>query len=91
VRALLAGQGLTVLRASYANTLLLPLVAGRRLLDRLTGREGSDVTFLPAPLERAFSAALGLEARLVRRLSLPVGASVFALARKDAGAPGPRG
>ena len=40
--------------------------------------------FLPAPLEWAFRALLELEARLVRAVSLPVGASVFALARKPA-------
>ena len=56
----------------------------RRTLDRLTGREGSDVGFLPAPLEWAFRSLLGLEARLVRRVSLPLGASLFALARKPA-------
>jgi SAM-dependent methyltransferase len=82
VRQLLGGQGFEVLRATYANSLLFPLLFARRTLDRLTGRHGSDVGFLPAPLERAFLAALRLEARLVRRVSLPVGASVFALARK---------
>jgi SAM-dependent methyltransferase len=82
VRRLLEGAGLQVVRATYANSLLFPVLAARRALDRLTGREGSDVAFLPAPLEWAFGAALRLEARLVRRLSLPLGASVFALARK---------
>jgi SAM-dependent methyltransferase len=84
VRRLLAAQGLQVLRATYANTVLFPVVAARRALDRITGRRGSDVAFLPAPLERAFLFALRLEARLVRWTSLPVGASVFALARKPA-------
>jgi SAM-dependent methyltransferase len=82
VRRLLEGAGLTVERATYANTLLLPLVAARRGLDRLTGREGSDVGFLPAPLEWAFRSVLEAEARFVRRVSLPLGSSVFALARK---------
>jgi SAM-dependent methyltransferase len=83
VRRLLASAGFEVLRDTYANTLLFPLLAVRRGLDRLTGRRGSDVGFLPAPLEWAFGAALRIEARLVRRFSLPVGASVFALARKS--------
>ena len=82
VRRLLEAEGLDVLRATYANSLLFPLLAARRTLDRLSGRHGSDVVFLPAPLEWAFGAALRLEALLVRRVSLPVGASVFALARK---------
>lgn len=82
VRRLLGGAGLQVMRATYANTILLPLVAVRRGLDRLTGRHGSDVGFLPAPLEWAFGSALRAEARWVRRLPLPLGSSVFALARK---------
>lgn len=82
VASLLEGAGLVVERATYANTLLLPLVAGRRFLDRLTGRHGSDVGFLPAPFEWAFGKALGLESLLVRNISLPLGASVVALGRK---------
>jgi SAM-dependent methyltransferase len=81
--ALLEGCGLRVERASYCNSLLFPLLLARRTLDRLLGREGSDVGFLPPPLEWAFKRALLAEAALVRRgLSLPVGASVAALARK---------
>jgi SAM-dependent methyltransferase len=82
VRRLLEGAGLQVVRATYANTVLLPLVAARRGLDRLTGRHGSDVGFLPRPLEWAFRSILEAEARVVKRLSLPLGTSVFALARK---------
>ena len=82
VRRLLAQSGLEVLRATYANSLLLPLLLARRSLDRVFGRHGSDVAFLPAPLEAAFGAALRLEATLVKHVSLPLGASVFALARK---------
>jgi SAM-dependent methyltransferase len=81
--ALVEGSGLRVERASYCNSLLFPLLLARRTLDRLLGREGSDVGFLPAPLEWAFRHALLVEAALVRRrLSFPVGASVVALARK---------
>ena len=86
LRALLEGAGLEVVRLTYANTLLFPLLAARRGLDRLLDRHGSDVAFLPAPLEWTFRRLLGLEARLVRRVALPLGASVFALARKPAAA-----
>jgi SAM-dependent methyltransferase len=82
VRRLLESGGFEVLRLTYANTLLFPLLALRRLFDRMTGRHGSDVGFLPAPLERAFLSLLRAEARLVRSVSLPVGASVMALARR---------
>jgi SAM-dependent methyltransferase len=82
VRRLLEGEGLEVLRLTYANSLLFPVIATRRTLDRLLHRHGSDVGFLPAPLEWGFRRLLGLEARLLRGLSLPIGASVFAVARK---------
>jgi SAM-dependent methyltransferase len=82
---LLEREGLEVLRATYCNSLLLPLLLVRRTLDRVWGRHGSDVQFLPAPLETAFLALLRLEARMIRHLSLPVGASVMALARRSAG------
>jgi SAM-dependent methyltransferase len=81
--ALLASSGLRVERATYCNSLLLPLLLARRTLDRVLGREGSDVGFLPAPLERAFRRILLAEAALVGRgVSLPLGASVVALARR---------
>jgi SAM-dependent methyltransferase len=83
LRTLLEACGLRVERATYCNSLLFPLLLARRTLDRLLGREGSDVGFLPAPLEWVFARALGAEAALVRAgLSFPVGASVMARARK---------
>lgn len=82
VEGLLKRAGLQVTRSSYANFFLFPLLATRRTIDRVTGRHGSDVQFLPPFLEWAFGGLLRLEGRLVPYVSLPVGASVFALARK---------
>ena len=83
LRALLESGHFRVERVTYCNSLLFPLLLARRTLDRVLGREGSDVGFLPAPLEWAFRRVLLAEAALVRAgLSFPVGASVMALARK---------
>jgi SAM-dependent methyltransferase len=82
VASLLRGSGLDVLRCSYANFFLFPLLAARRTADRLAKRHGSDVQFLPGPLEWAFHGLLQLEARIIPHVSLPIGASVLALARK---------
>jgi SAM-dependent methyltransferase len=82
LRRLLEGQGLAPLRLTYGNTFLLPLLLARRTVDRISGRHGSDVGFLPAPLEWSFRRLLQAEAVLLRRVSLPVGSSLFALARK---------
>ncbi|HET7292555.1 MAG TPA: class I SAM-dependent methyltransferase [Vicinamibacteria bacterium] len=82
VETLLRGAGLQVVRSTYANFFLFPLVLLRRRLDRLTGRHGSDVAFLPAPFEALFRGLLLAEAWLAQRISLPIGASVLVLARK---------
>ncbi len=82
LRGLLEGAGLEVLRATYANTFLFPLLLLRRGLDRVTGRTGSDVGFLPLFLERTFRGLLEWEAWLIRHVSLPLGTSLFALARR---------
>ena len=82
LRTLLGACGLRVERATYCNSFLFPLFLARRTLDRLLGRAGSDVGFLPAPVEWVFARALRVEAALVRAgVSFPIGASVVALAR----------
>lgn len=85
VERLLTGCGLRVLRSTYCNSLLFPVLVLRRVVDRAFGRRGSDVTFLPAPLEWLFRRALGLEASWLARRSFPIGSSVIALGRKPGG------
>jgi SAM-dependent methyltransferase len=82
VATLLRGAGLEVLELTYANTLLFPVLLLRRTLDRVLSRHGSDVAFMPARVEAAFLGLLRAEARMVRHLRLPIGASVVALGRK---------
>jgi SAM-dependent methyltransferase len=82
VEDLLGRAGLRLVRSTYANSLLFPVLLLRRLLDRLFDRHGSDVALLPPLLEKIFRGLLGIEARLVGRFNLPLGASVFAVARK---------
>jgi SAM-dependent methyltransferase len=80
---LLGSRELRVVRSTYANSFLFPLLLVRRTLDRVLRREGSDVGFLPAPFEWLFRHLLLAEAALLRRgLTFPVGASVIALARR---------
>jgi SAM-dependent methyltransferase len=84
-----ARAGLDVERASYANSVLLPLMAAARLARR--GEHGadddgaaaaSDVRPLPAPLNAVFGAVLGLEAAWLTRANLPIGLSAFVVARR---------
>jgi SAM-dependent methyltransferase len=80
--ALLRSQGFELVRATYCNFFLFPLLIARRSLDRATGRHGSDVQFLPPLLERTFRGLLEVEALLSRSVSLPFGTSVVVLGRK---------
>lgn len=87
LRALVEGCGLRVLRSTYANSLLFPVLFARRTLDRLLSRHGSDVGFLPPVLESLFRRLMGIEAFCVRHgLSFPIGASAVVLAYKTGGA-----
>ena len=81
--ALFESAGLEVVRTTYCNSLLFPMLAVRRTLDRVLSRHGSDVEFLPAPLEWLFLRLLRIEALLVGLgFRFPIGASVCALGRK---------
>ena len=82
VRALLAGHGFRVLRSSYWNTLLFPLM----LLHRLIGRDDaeSDVRDYPSWLDALFSAALAVErAAIGIGINLPFGGSLIVVAARD--------
>jgi SAM-dependent methyltransferase len=81
-RALLSGCGFKVLKASYWNTLLFPLM----LLHRVTERDDapSDVREFPRWLDVLFSAALALERAVIGAgVSLPFGGSLLIVAARD--------
>jgi len=83
VKALLGNAGLEIVRASYFNTLLFPVVLGVRFLGTLTGRKATDdLAIPPAPVNGALAAVMGSERHLLRLVDLPFGVSVAALARK---------
>ena len=82
--------GFTVVRATYANTLLLPVAILRRLFLKRVGLadSGSDVKPLPPKLQwlnRALTRALTIEARILKRSNarLPTGLSAICVGRKE--------
>ena len=84
--------GFSIARSTYANTLLLPAAALRRLVLKRVGLadSGSDVKPLPPKLEwlnRVLATALVSEARILRnpRASLPAGLSAICVAEKPRG------
>jgi SAM-dependent methyltransferase len=76
--------GFTVSRITYTNFTLLPIVAGVRFAQRLAGHREStaEMTVPSAPVNRALSALLALEATAMRAVDMPLGSSLLALARK---------
>jgi SAM-dependent methyltransferase len=84
VARLLQCTGLEPVHLSYANTTLFPLVAVKRLSERVlkSSQSGSDLTLDPGPLNRVFRAILSAEAPLIRSAGLPFGLTVVALARR---------
>ena len=81
-RALLAQQGFRILRASYWNTLLFPLMLLHRLIERDDAE--SDVRDYPRWVDASFSAALALERVAISAgLNLPFGGSLIILATRD--------
>jgi ubiquinone/menaquinone biosynthesis C-methylase UbiE len=85
--AKLERAGFTVLRQTYANTLLFPVAALRRLVLKRLGLadSGSDVKPLPPSLDWLnwlLEQTLLMEARWLRRANLPFGLSTICLVRK---------
>lgn len=68
------------------NTMLFPLIAGVRLLNKVRGHDSADDA-LPAPrVNRALDRLFGAEAGLIGRLPFPFGVSLVAVLRRPAAA-----
>ncbi|MDR6114282.1 SAM-dependent methyltransferase [Sphingomonas sp. SORGH_AS870] len=72
--------GLRPRKLTYFNSLLFPLAAAARIAGRLTGRDDSDDSPPPAPLNKAFEAIFRLERHLVGRAPMTPGVSIVTLA-----------
>ena len=72
--------GFSVRRVTYTNFTILPLVAGVRLKQRITGHvESEDEIAIPAaPINAALSALLSVEAAALRVVNMPIGSSLLA-------------
>jgi ubiquinone/menaquinone biosynthesis C-methylase UbiE len=80
----LSAAGFDVVRLTYTNATILPLVAAIRLLQRVSGHQESqeEITVPAPPINAALSAALAIEAAALRVVDMPLGSSLLALARK---------
>jgi ubiquinone/menaquinone biosynthesis C-methylase UbiE len=84
LRTKLQAAGFLVERMTHTNASLFPVMLAVRAVQRLQGAEAkvADIAVPPAPINALFGGLLAMEAKVVRRLSLPFGSSIVCLARK---------
>lgn len=87
LREVLRGTGFEVLRLTYTNFTLLPIMLGVRTAQRMRGltdatREAADLSIPAAPLNAVLAGLLDLESRALRYVDMPIGSSLLCLARK---------
>ncbi len=95
LRSIVEGGGFRVERLTFDHASLLPILLPLRVWHRLSARDGDvpageeEITVPSAPVNRALSALVSLEALALRAVDMPIGSSLMCLARKpsyDAGA-----
>jgi SAM-dependent methyltransferase len=86
LRRHLQDAGFEVLRLTYTNAAILPIVAGVRFAQRLRqgGHRLSDgeMTVPAAPINLALSSLLAAESIALRVVDMPLGSSLLTLAKK---------
>lgn len=80
--AAIAAAGLAHNGLRYFNALLFPAAVAARAVGRLTGKDDSDDSPPPAPLNALFERVFGLERHLLGRVPLPPGLSIITLASR---------
>ncbi|MGK6318540.1 class I SAM-dependent methyltransferase [Sphingomonas sp. DT-204] len=78
--AAIRAAGLTHNGLSYFNSLLFPAAVAARGVGRITGKDDSDDSPPPRPVNALFEAIFRLERHLVGRVPLPPGLSIITLA-----------
>jgi len=63
----------------YFNSLLFPLAVTQRLASRLSGKDSSDISLPPRPVNYALERGFAAERLLIGRVPLPPGLSLFAI------------
>jgi SAM-dependent methyltransferase len=86
VREKLSSAGFTIEQLTWANTVLFPPAVAKRVAERFSSEstEEPDLWQPPAPVNAVLEQAIALEALAIpRRLPLPFGLSVLAVARAE--------
>jgi SAM-dependent methyltransferase len=78
----ITGAGLRSRKMRWMNALLFPLAAAARVAGRITGRDDSDDSPPPAPVNALFERIFRLERHLVGRVPMTPGVSIVTLAER---------
>ncbi|CAM3091456.1 Ubiquinone biosynthesis O-methyltransferase [Sphingomonas antarctica] len=78
---------LTLELLSSFNSLLFPFAAAQRVAARIAGKQGSDDSLPPRPVNALFEKLFGLERYLVGRVPMPPGVSLLAVVRAQSSSP----
>jgi SAM-dependent methyltransferase len=82
--ATIVGAGLQIVHLSYFNTLLFPLVASVRLIEKVwpKGNGNNDLELPSSFINRTLEVIFASERHVISRAKLPFGVSLLAVARK---------
>jgi len=79
---LLRDCGFSVVRASYTNCFLFPIIAGARVVGKLLKREPkSDATVRLGALNQVFKMIFGIERHILKHTDLPWGVSLIVVGK----------
>ncbi len=78
--AAIQAAGMKPTKLGYFNSLLFPLAAAARVAGRMTGRDDSDDSPPPGPVNKLFEAIFRAERHLVGRVPMTPGVSILTLA-----------
>lgn len=78
LQQVLADAGLRQVEIGYFNSLLFPLALAQRIVAKITGRDQGQGE-LPQALNGLFKTAFGYEGKLLRRIRMPIGLSLYAV------------
>lgn len=87
LRRVLTHAGFEIIRLTYTNFTLFPLMLAVRTTQRVIGlatpeEAGTDIAVPSAPVNAVLSALLWCEARALRVMDMPIGSSLLCVARK---------
>jgi len=82
IAALAAAAGFDIELLSPFNTMLFPLIAGVRVINKLRGHDSADDALPARPVNQALDRLFGAEAGLIGRLPFPFGVSLVAVLRR---------